>query len=175
LRARAVLAAAAIGIAAALGGCGSDPAPSATAPPAPAGSHFVGRTAGGLGASVDFGGFDEASRAVRRALAEAGEEAHVAIASLVNDGREPVAVPAFAAIDRLGERHGLATAASALRGLPGALARRARAALEEPAAVPAEGSAVVYLVLRGPAPGDLRELRMRVPGGRPADLERRGG
>jgi hypothetical protein len=167
-------AAAAIGCALALAGCRADPPPSATAPPAPAGAHFEGALAGGLGASVDFDGFDAAARAVRRALTARGEGARVAIASLVNDGGEPVPVPAFVAIARSGQRHALLTAARVLRGLPGAEARRARDVLDEPATVPAEGSAVVYLVLRGASPGELRELRMRAPGGAAADLERRG-
>ena len=160
MKRRVALLAAAAGCAGALAGCGPEPAPSATAPPAPTGAHFAG--------------FDEASRAVRRALAAAGQEAHVAIASLVNEGGEPVPVPRFAAVDRLGERHGLPTAARARGGLPGAEARRARDLLDEPATVPAGGSALVYLVLRGASPGDLRELRMRAPSGRAADLERRG-
>ena len=171
---RRLPAAAAIGCALVIAGCRAETPPSATAPPAAAGAHFEGTLAGGLGASVDFDGFDAAARAVRRALSAAGERARVAIASLVNDGGDPAAVPAFVAIARSGARHPLLTAARALRGLPGAEARRAREVIDEPATVPAEGSAVVYLVLRGASPGELRELRMRAAGGATADLERRG-
>jgi hypothetical protein len=170
------LAAAAAALACAAGpvACGPPP-PSARAPaaPAPAPAVFVGRLAGGLGVSVDFAGFDPVARGVRRALVAAGRPAHLGIASLVNDAAAPVAVPRFAAVDRLGERLELATAAAALRGLPGPEARRARRMLREPAAVPPEGGAVVYLVLRGAAPGELRELRMRGPAGPAAELRRR--
>jgi hypothetical protein len=166
--------AAALGCAPALAGCGAAP-PSAAEPaaPAPAPAVFAGRLAGGLGASVDFAGFDPVARAVRRAFGAAGRPAHVGIASLVNDAGAPAPVPRFTAIDRAGRRRELATAAAALRGLAGPEARRARAALREPAAVPAEGGAVLYLVLRGAAPGELRELRMRGPAGRAAELRRR--
>jgi hypothetical protein len=171
----ALAAAAILACAPGLGGCGPAP-PSAEEPaaPAPAPAVFVGRLAGGPGVSVDFAGFDPVARAVRRALDASGVPGHLGIASLVNDAATAVPVPRFAAIDRLGERRELTTAARALRGLPGPEARRARAALREPVTVPPEGGVVLYLVLRGATPGELRELRMRGPAGRAAELTRRG-
>jgi hypothetical protein len=85
-----------------------------------------------------------------------------------------VAVPRFAGLGAGDAVTPLVAAGRALAPLRGAEARRARARLRRDGAIPAEGSAVVYLVLRAD-PSALRAIRMRSGPGRPAELARRGG
>jgi len=162
VRRRPAAAAAAVAAALALAaGCGGGGAP---APPPPdqqeeAGSgYFVGTAPGGLGATVDLLGTDPAARALGAALAvetAPGEPSpSVGIASVVNDSSRLAAMPGFVAVLASGRRIPLEPAAAALRG------RRLQRDPPARSALPAGGSAVEYVVLRGVVPGRVAEVRM---------------
>jgi hypothetical protein len=168
----ALVAAAAIAAA----GCGDDP--SAAAPPPsgdPTGSgYFVGKGSDGLGAAVDFMVDDpvtaRARSAIGRAAAAAGEPAPaVGLASLVNDSGLPSPVPAFIAV----LPGGGATPVQAARGPASGLARPARVFPSPPLFVPAEGTATVYVVLRGASPAEVDHLKMVVRPGESVRLDAR--
>lgn len=155
-------------------GCGGGDA-GAPAPPQPGMSgHFVGRAGDGLGAAVDFGGIDAVATAVRRALGARGGA--VAVASVVNDGPRAAPLPRFAALTDDGRRVPLLPARAALAGRRDGGARRARAALAgSRPAIPGEGSALLYLVLRAASPRELRSVVMLPATGAPVELRERPG
>ena len=162
--AAAAAAAAALALAAGCGGGGAGAPPPDQREEAGSG-YFVGTAPGGLGATVDLLGTDPAAGALGAALAvetAPGEPSpSVGIASVVNDSSRLAAMPGFVAVLASGRRIPLEPAAAALRGRGDAAARRA-AALLPPArsALPAGGSAVEYVVLRGVVPGRVAEVRM---------------
>jgi hypothetical protein len=158
-------AAAALAAAALLPGCGGRPA----APPEPparteVSGYFVGRSDTGLGAAVDFSGFDDTSLALREALDPGARpdrrRLEIGIVSLVNSGDVPVALPAFRAVGRDGREVPLAPAGRALAGRRGAAAARARELLPRARAVPAQGTATLYVVLEGMRIADVAEVAM---------------
>jgi hypothetical protein len=166
-RAAAVLAA----LAALAVGCGDDE-PRAPAPPALERGPYVGRSASGVGASVDFAGFDAAARAVERALG--GRRVEVGIASVVNEGSATVATPRFAAVAASGAATALVPARAALAGRAGPGAARARALLPaERRTLSPDRTAVLYLVLRAPSAEGIALLRMRAGTGEAAELRQR--
>lgn len=150
-------------------GCGGDDA-SAPAPPAPERGAYVGRSAGGVGASVDFAGFDPTARALERALG--GDGVEIGIASVVNDSSEPVPTPRFVALGPDGRALTLTPARTALGDRPGSA--RARALLPpERRTLAGDGSAVLYLVLRRARAEPVAAVRMRVGAEPPVDLRPR--
>ncbi|HJZ62574.1 MAG TPA: hypothetical protein VKD47_10515 [Miltoncostaeaceae bacterium] len=152
-------------------GCGgsSPPAPRPEAPP-----HFVGTAPGGLGASVDFAGFDTARAPIERALAGTRPPATLALVALVNTSSRPWPVPVF-----LGElADGRAVVLEPVRRTLGdrldAAARRARSLLPVATVIPPDGSMTTYVALRGLRPSDLVGIRMRVGDASPFELRSEG-
>lgn len=165
---RALLVALAVVAGAVAAGCGGD-APS-PAPGAAAGGEYAGRSGGGVGASIDFAGFDPTARALRRVLGAEGVS--IGIASMVNESSAPVPVPRFVALDARGEPRALTTARDALDGRAGAAAARALLPPER-RTLAAGGTAVRYLVLRGSPSGEVVLVRMRLRAGETVELRPR--
>jgi hypothetical protein len=162
----------------ALAGCSrGDPAPPQE-PPAKVGTgYFVGRDAAGLGASVDLFGSDPASRAVRDALApdpRGGRGAPVvAIASVVNDGSEPVRTPRFVAVLMSGQAVPMPDVRASLS--PAVPAQdRALLLLGSPRArVGPGGSVSLHLLLGNLDPLRVESVRMVSTVGEPISLSAR--
>ena len=163
--------AAALAAVAALGGCGgsSQPAPQPQAPP-----HFVGTSPGGLGASIDFAGFDEARAPIERALAGVRPPATIALVALVNTSDRPWPVPVFLGELADGRAVVLEPVRRALGDRLDAAARRARSLLPVATLIPPDGSMTTYVALRGLRPSDLVGIRMRVGDAHPFELRSEG-
>jgi hypothetical protein len=168
------LAALAVAAALALAGCGDD-TPRAERPPAadPTGSgYFVGTSGEGLGAAVDFMVDDPVTARVRARIdreadAAGTERPTVGLASLVNAADRPVPLPEFIAV----LPNGGATPVPAARGPAGGPVEARFPA--PPLFVPANGTATVYLLLRGVAPGAVDHLKMVPRPGEPVRLDAR--
>lgn len=167
---------AALAVAVALSGACGGATPAGPELPPPGASTFVGRSEG-VAASVDLAGVDATARAVAETLRADGDEpVAVAIASILNERDTPVRTPRFLAVRAAGADIALVPARDALAGRPGAAARAARASLPPPRrTIAADGTAFVYLVLRGARPADVVEVRMRLTGGDPVALGTRRG
>jgi hypothetical protein len=169
----------ALACAALLAGCSGDgdPDPAPAEPAAERGTgYFVGRSPEGLGAAVDLRGNDPASRAIAAALTDprSPEVPVIVIASLVNDGARPVPTPSFVAVLFSGGAAPLEPAGEVLAGRRDAEAARAAALLEpDRALVPAGGSAVLHLVLRGAGALEVESVRMVLVPGQPIALAAR--
>ena len=157
--------------------CGDAPPSGQVEPPAvtAVSGYFVGRSGGGLGASVDFSGFDRTADAVRQALDPEGRPGHrrvlVGIVSIVNTGEKAAARPAFRAVMVDGRSLPLVPAELALGDRKDGAAARARRMLGPRASLPGGGSAVEYLILRGVRIADVARLEMMAIGrGGPVEL-----
>jgi hypothetical protein len=131
-----------------------------------------------LGASLDLLADDPVTRALSAALAgEPGDPRPtpvVGIASVVNGGEVAAPTPRFTAVLFSGGAAPLATAREALAGRDDPPARRAAALLPpQRATVPAGGSAILYVVLRGAGARDVASARMVAVPGEPIALEAR--
>lgn len=169
--AAAVLAAAALGTAAA---CGDDEpstaGPAATTTPRGSG-YFVGRSSDGVGAAVDMGAHDGYTERAAEALLSATTPddpplVTVGVASVVNNSARPVPVPRFIAVMEDGGAVPLTGARDPASGIPGA--RRIFPA--PPLFVPAGGAVTLHVALRGVRPGDVRRMKMVVRAGAPVTL-----
>lgn len=179
---RAAAAAAVAALACAVAGCGSSQ-PVGTGPPAPepapAGTgYFVGTGPDGIGASLDLLADDPTVRAVGDALAATvsppDRAPAVGIASVVNDGPLGIAAPTFTALFANGGALPIPDARTAIEGLRGPAARRARALLgAAPVRVPAGGATTQYVVLAGARPPEVDAVRMSSPPLEPIRMEAR--
>lgn len=172
--------AAAIAAIAAVAGCTSatPPGPEPAPPPPEGTGYFVGAAPDGFGGSVDLLAGDSLTREVQHALGRRPRPdallPAVGIASLVNDSTEPMPLPIFVALFEGGGALPLTTARAALRPVRTALARRVERRLpDEPRTVPARGTAIVYVVLRGASARAVTSMRMTARPGQPVELSAR--
>jgi len=172
-----LLAAAAVA-ALALAGCdGGDEEGTRPTTQAPPGTgYFVGRSGDDVGASVDFGGFDQVSLALLDALAPGARperpELTVGIAAVVNSSSRTLPEPVFVGVRADGGTVALTSARRALAGRDEPAARRARALMPPPGPLAPNGTRTVYLLLRGVRAGELAGVRMRVGSRDPVELRR---
>jgi hypothetical protein len=162
----------ALALAAGIAGCGGGAGgTSATESRPPAASGlFVGRAGDGLGASVDFGGFDRVTRALRPALGSGPGAPAIGVASVVNGSNGLRPVPTFSGVRADGGQVAMPSAWRALSRRDDTAARRARALLAPLAPIPPDGSVAVYLVLPGGRPSELAAVRMLTGSGERVDL-----
>lgn len=172
----AALAASAALAALALGGCGGGTPVAERSPVAdPTGSgYFVGTSRDGLGAAVDFLVDDPVTGPARERVEDAARAAGasppaVGLASLVNRANVPVPLPEFIAV----MPNGGATPIQAARGPASGLPRPENTFPAPPLFVPANGTATVYVVLRGVAPAEVDHLKMVPRPGDPVRLDAR--
>lgn len=144
-------------------GCGGTDAPDGpVADTAP--GRYSGSDGSGLGAAVDFVGFDSTKRRIEDALRRAGDtDRIVGIVSLVNRTTGLIRIPTFRAELADGRRVPLDRATR--------LVRRGRiVGLPDPGPyIPVEGALTVYVTLAG-RPADIRRVTMDVGAGADVDL-----
>ena len=125
--------------------------------------YFAGRSADGLGASIDMAGFDTTAAVVDRALLRLDRPVALAIVAVVNGTDKAIACPRFVAQTLAGGSRPLRTARAVLAGLPGTGARTAyRTVGPAPKRVRAGGSAQLYLVLDGATREEVLSIQMVV-------------
>lgn len=146
----------------ALAGCGDGspvPDPTAVSP-----GRFAGNNGAGIGAAVDFVGFDATKLGIRRALVSQGaEERAIGIVSLVNRTKSLTEIPTLSAILAGGRRTPLVRAADVDRdGVIGPLPNPGPY-------IPVEGALTVYVLFDG-AVDAITGVEMRFPGEEPVAL-----
>jgi hypothetical protein len=147
-----------------VGGCGgSSQTPKPEPETVPFTGYFAGRSADGLGASVDMAGFDATAVVVDRALLQLDRPAALAIVAVVNGTGKAIARPRFVAQTLAGGARPMRTARAVLAGLPGEGAREAyRTVGPAPKRVRAADSAQLYLVLDGSTREEVLSIQMVV-------------
>jgi hypothetical protein len=151
-----------------LSGCGgSSQAPKPEPETIPFTGYFAGRSADGLGASVDMAGFDATAVVVDRALLRLDRPAALAIVAVVNGTATAIARPRFVAQTLAGGSRPMRTARAVLAGIPGTGARDAyRTVGPAPTRVRAGKSAQLYLVLDGATREEVLSIDMVLDGTR---------
>ena len=153
-------------LAMALGGAGcGDGGPSQTVPRPVNPGRFAGNDGAGIGAAVDFAGFDATKLGIRRALVASGTgDQAIGIVSLVNRTKSLTEIPALTAVLDGGSRAPLQRATDVERG--GRIVP-----LPNPGPyIPVEGALTIYVVFDGPVDA-IGGVEMRLPGGKPIALK----
>lgn len=158
-----LLVVAALAVAFGSAGCGDD-GPSQTAPRPVNPGRFAGNDGAGIGAAVDFAGFDATKLGIRRALVSRGTgDQAIGIVSLVNRTKSLTEIPEFSAVLDGGRRASLLRATDVDRG--GRIVP-----LPNPGPyIPVEGALTIYVLFDGPIDA-IGGVEMRLPGGKPIAL-----
>jgi hypothetical protein len=160
VRRRAV--AVALALAAGAAGCGGDATPPTPAPRQA--DRWSGTDGSGVGATVDFAGFDATTPRIEAALRREDRTAAVAIVSVVNRGEESVPAPRFWAVVPGDVQVALTPAEREV--VDGRV--RGRAAT---GTIAADGAATLYLLFPGSV-ADVRGVTMSAGGRRSVSLRR---
>ncbi len=149
-----------------LSGCGgSSQAPKPAPETVPFTGYFAGRSADGLGGSVDMAGFDATAVVIDRALLRLDRPAALAIVAVVNGTATAIARPRFVALTLAGGARPMRTARAVLADIPGTGALDAyRTVGPAPKRVRAGKSAQLYLVLDGATREEVLSIDMVLDG-----------